>query len=167
VRYEIRSVDVTAKDYVAIYKTSSQNNSYVTYSYVEPTKNSVELPAPSEVDTYEVRYHSGAQSRYTDVCRSSSFVVPNTDSVTAEIASGILTVTWSIHTQQKSSWDWVGIFAKGSPNTKFVSYKYIDPTANALVFEVPREHGTYEARYFSNSLGKYVDFRKSKEFNIA
>jgi len=167
VDYDVRSVDLSSKDYVAIYKTSAQNNSYVTYAYIDPTKNSVNLAPPTEIDTYEIRFHSASQSKYADVCRSNSFIVPNNDLVSAEIASGILTVSWSIHSQPKSSWDWVGIFLKDSPNTKFVSYKYVDTTTNALVFEVPREHGVYEARYFSNALGKYVDFRKSREFHIA
>jgi hypothetical protein len=167
VRYEIRSVDVSPKDYIALYKNSASNNSYISYAYVDPAKNLVELPAPAEVDQYEARYHSATQSRYADIARSISFAVPNTDVVAAEIASGVLTVSWAIHSQPRSSWDWVGIFAKGSVNTKYVTFKYIDSASSALVFEVPKEHGVYEARYFSNALGKYADFRKSKEFHIA
>lgn len=167
IKFEIRSVDVSAKDYIGIYKTSAPNNSYVSYGYIDPTKDTLELAAPSEVDQYEARYHSASQSRYADVARSASFAVPNTDVVTAEIASGVLTVSWSIHSQPRSTWDWVGIFAKGAANTKYIAFKYIDSTSSALFFDVPKDHGVYEARYFSNALGKYVDFRKSKEFQIA
>lgn len=167
VHYEMRSVDVTPKDYIALYKTSAPNNAYVTYTYVDPTKNVVEIPAPAEIDQYEARYHSASKSRYADVARSNSFTVPNTDVVTAEIASGVLTVSWTIHSQPRSTWDWVGIFPKSAPNHKYLAFKYVDPASSALVFDVPKEHGVYEARYFSNALGKYTDFRKSREFHIA
>lgn len=78
VHYEMRSVDVTPKDYIALYKTSAPNNAYVTYTYVDPTKNVVEIPAPAEIDQYEARYHSASKSRYADVARSNSFTVPST-----------------------------------------------------------------------------------------
>jgi len=72
-----------------------------------------------------------------------------------------------VHSQTKTSWDWVGIFAVGAANTKYLQYKYIDPHSTALTFDVPMAHGTYEARYFSYNLGKYADFRKSKTFQVA
>jgi hypothetical protein len=167
VKWQVHSVDVTKSDYVAIYKLNALNNSYISYDYVDLNKGTVELPAPPEIDTYEVRFHSAQQGKYADVCRSQKFEIPNTDSVTAEVASGIVTVTWKIFSQPKSSWDWVGLFAVGANNSTFVAYKYIDTAANALVFEVPKDHGVYEARYFSNALGKYADFRKSSQFHVA
>lgn len=83
------------------------------------------------------------------------------------MAGGLVTVTWDIHSQPKSGWDWVGLFPVGTTNTKYLAYKYIDVNTNSTFFEVPTQHGEYEVRYFSAALGKYVDFRKTKIFVVA
>lgn len=164
---EIFSVAPSASDYVAIYSLGAPNNSYHSYAYYDHTKPYVELSAPTAIDSYEVRFHSAHQSKYADVCRSEPFHVQNTDWVKAEVAGGLVAVSWDIHSQPRSPWDWVGIFRVGAPSNKYYAYKYIDTSSCALTFEVPTEPGEYEARYFSNNLGKYTDFRKSRSFTVA
>jgi len=167
VRAEVHSVEPSTSDYVALYRVGASNNSYLTYAYYDRTKAPVELAAPTEVADYEVRFHAAAQSKYSDVCRSRPIHVQNTDWVKAEASAGLITVCWDVHSVAKTKWDWIGLFAKDAPNTKYLEYKYIDVNSTALTFDVRAAPGAYEARYFSASIGKYTDFRKSAAFHVA
>ena len=55
------------------------------------------------------------------------------DVVTAEVAGGMVAVSFNIFSQPKSSWDWVGIFKVGAPNNTFVAYSYVKADTNAVV----------------------------------
>jgi len=159
-------VDPSQYDYVALYKHDALDNYYEEYKYVDIVNNIVIFEAPTQVALFNVRYHSAAQSKYADVVRSGSIEIPNTDSVTTAVDKGVITVTWDIHSQPHTSWDWVGIYKPGTTNnTNYVDYKYVDGTAKVLVFSV-KEPGEYEARYFSSRLGRYTDFRKSIVFVV-
>jgi len=166
VQWIISSVDPSPYDYLALYKSEALNNSYICYKYIDPKNNHVVMDAPCEVETYNVRYHSSTQSKYTDIARSDSIQIENTDTVTATVTKSVVTVTWDIHSQPHTTWDWVGIYKKGiTSNTNYVDYKYIDLNTKVLVFSV-REAGEYEARFFSSRLGRYTDFRKSNAFVV-
>jgi len=185
VRAVIHSVDPNVSDYVAVYRIDAPNNSYVSYAYYDHSRPFIEIPPPTAIGSYEVRFHSALQSKYADVCRSSTFHVENTDWVKAEVTPGLVAVSWDIHSQPKSTWDWVGIFRVGASNHQYVSYKYVLPDSSALVrsnsirvvamlahthpqtFDAPKEPGDYEVRYFSYHVGTYADFRKSAPFKIA
>eukprot|EP01128_Nolandella_sp_AFSM9_P003778 TRINITY_DN1657_c0_g1_i1.p1 TRINITY_DN1657_c0_g1~~TRINITY_DN1657_c0_g1_i1.p1 ORF type:complete len:652 (-),score=224.02 TRINITY_DN1657_c0_g1_i1:40-1842(-) len=162
VKFDIHSVDVTKWDYVAVYPLGKHNNDYVSHKYVDPPKKTLVVPAPIQVGKYEVRFHSGSQSKYVDCVRSVEFEIENRDVVEAKKSGSLIPVTWKIHSQPKSKWDWVGLFLVGTANTQYVQYKYINVSTNALVFDAPTAPGNYEVRYFSYHHGKYEDFRKSE-----
>jgi len=162
VYYELYSILPTSSDWIGFYKKGFENNYYITYKYVDPRVPFVDFEGPREITEYDFRYHSGSQSKYSDVVRSSLFAVENTDRVLAEFDGGVIAVSWDIHSQEKTTSDWVALFKVGETNNKnYIQYKYVDNNSNATVFIAPVEKGQYEVRYFSYNLGKYVDFRKS------
>jgi len=162
VYYQINSRKPSNSDWIALYKKGSENNYYITYKYIDTKFDYVEFDAPREILEYEFRYHSATQYKYQDLTRSEIINIENTDRVSAEIEGGIITVNWDIHSQEKTTSDWVGLFRVEELNNKnYVQYKYVDIHSNATIFALPKEKGTYEVRYFSYNLGKYNDFRKS------
>jgi len=164
--WDIHSVDPSTYDYVALYKHDALNYYYEEYKYVDLQNNFVIFEAPCSIDTFNIRYHSSSQSKYIDVARTDPIEILNTDIVTATVDNGLITVTWDIHSQPHTNWDWIGIYKKGTTiNKNYIDYKYIDTTNKVLVFTV-KQAGEYEARYFSYRLGKYVDFRKSNTFVV-
>jgi len=166
VSWDIHSVDPSSYDYIALYKQDSLNYYYEDYKYLDLQSQVLVFDAPTQVGIYNLRYHAASQSKYTDVARSDTIDILNTDWVTATVGEGVITVTWDIHSQPLTSWDWVGIYKKGTTaNTNYVDYKYIDVTSKVLLFSV-KEPGEYEARFFSSRLGRYTDFRQSNTFNV-
>jgi hypothetical protein len=165
VSWDILSVDVSAYDYIGLYKQDSLNNNYESFQYVDMKAGYIIFEAPKEVAVYHLRYHSVSQSKYIDIARSDLIHIQNTDSITAILNNGTVTVTWDIHSQPHTTWDWVGIFEEGAPNTNYLIFKYIDVNSNIAVFPGIPTGRRYEARYFSSKVGKYVDFRKSPIFN--
>lgn len=158
-------MDVSAYDYIGLYKQDSLNNNYESFQYVDMKAGYIIFEAPKEVAVYHLRYHSVSQSKYIDIARSDLIHIQNTDSITAILNNGTVTVTWDIHSQPHTTWDWVGIFEEGAPNTNYLIFKYIDVNSNIAVFPGIPTGRRYEARYFSSKVGKYVDFRKSPIFN--
>lgn len=75
---QIHSVEPSSSDYIALYRLGATNNAYITYAYYDRKKPFVTLPAPVEIDSYEVRFHAASQSKYADVCRSDPIHVLST-----------------------------------------------------------------------------------------
>jgi len=163
VYYQIYSRIPTNSDWIALYKRGMENNYYVTYKYVDSRIPFVEFEAPREVYEYEFRYHSGSQPKTHDVVRSDVIYVENTDIIVAESDGGVIAVSWDIHSQEKTSSDWIALFKVTEANNRnFIGdYKYVDINSNATVFLAPTEPGEYEIRYFSYNVGRYTTFRKS------
>jgi len=164
VSWDILSVDINTYDYIGLYKQDSLNNYYDHFQYVDVKSGYMFFEAPKEVAVYHFRYHSVSYSKYIDIARSESFTIQNTDSINAIYNNGDITVTWDIHSQPHTKWDWVGIFKVGAANNDYVIFKYVEPNSNTTTIQnIPS--GTYEARYFSSKVGKYTDFRKSSTFS--
>jgi len=167
VSWDIHSVDVNSYDYIALYKQEALNNYYESFQYVDLKANCVIFEAPKEVTSFNLRYHSSTLSKYVDIARSDPIQIQNTDTITATVGNGIITVTWDIYSQPQTSWDWIGIFEEGAPNTTYLMFKYVDVNTNVAIFQpIPTSGKRYEARYFSSKVGKYVDFRKSTPFTV-
>jgi len=165
VTWEIHSSDVTSYDYIALYKKDAPNNHYETYKYVDMKSGFLNFDAPKEVATYEFRYHCRGM-RTVECAVSNSISIANTDSIVANINDGMIAVTWDIHSQSKTSWDWVGLYKSSeNSNMNYLSYKFIDLSSNAMIFEKPKIPGQYEVRYFSFNVGRYTSFRKSLPFD--
>jgi len=98
--------------------------------------------------------------------------IVNTDSfdyINAEVVRDYkeLKITWDIVSQPRSTWDWIGIFKTGEPNHQYIYSTYVSPTKTSFTWKISGFiPGPYEVRYFSNSLGKYTDFRKSPSFQL-
>jgi hypothetical protein len=164
VSWDILSVDVSAYDYIGLYKQEALNNYYESFQYVDMKSGFNIFEAPKEVAVYHLRYHSASQSKYIDIARSDLIDIQNTDSINAVYNNGTVTVNWDIHSQPYTSWDWVGIFEEGAPNANYLIFKYIEPNTNSAVFTGIPTGRRCEARYFSSKVGKYIDFRKSPVF---
>jgi len=165
VSWDIHSVDVSAYDYIGLYKQESLNNNYESFQYVDLKSRYNIFEAPKEVASYHLRYHSASQSKYIDIARSDPIHIQNTDSINTVLHNGTVTVIWDIHSQPHTTWDWLGIFEEGAPNTNYLIFKYIDVNTYSAVFPGIPTGRRYEARYFSSKVGKYVDFRKSPIFS--
>jgi len=164
VQWDIHSVDPANSDYIGLYKQESLNNYYENFQYIDVKSGFLIFDAPKEIAVYNLRYHSPSLSKYIDIARSEPISIQNTDSVNAVVNNGTVTVTWDIHSQPQTSWDWVGIFEVEASNTTYLMFKYIDVNTNQAIFQPIPLGKRCEARYFSSKLGKYVDFRKSSIF---
>jgi len=165
VSWKIFSVDISPYDYIALHAQNSDN--YVAYKYVDIKKGNVVFPSTGKAGNYEFRYHSAAMSKYTHVVKSPVVEIPNLDKVESRLEGGNVLVTCKILSEKKTSWDWVGIYKKDTPsNTSYVTCKYVSMSEHVLVFELPKDPGEYEARYFLSRLGKYHTFLKSNIFVI-
>jgi len=161
VTWDIHSLDPSSRDYIALYKQEALNSYYEKYLYVDLQAGFLIFEAPTQVDLYNFRYHSASQLKTMDVARSDPVEIPNTDTITATVENGIITVTWDIHSQPQNNWDWVGLYKKGIISNKdYIDSKYVNVNSKLLVFN-PKDPGQYEVRYFSYYLGRYTDFRKS------
>jgi len=164
VTWDIHSVDVNSCDYIALYKQEALNNYYETFQYVDIKSDYLIFEAPKEIGCYNLRYHSASQSKYLDISRSDVIQISNTDLVSTVYSNGIVTVSWDIHSQPQTNWDWIGIFEEGASNTSYVMFKYVEVNTSSTTFHPLPTGNKYEARYFSSKLGKYCDFRKSDIF---
>jgi hypothetical protein len=164
VTWNVLSMEVTAYDYIALYKQDSVNNYYETFQYVDVNSGFLKFEAPKEVGVYNLRYHSAQHSKYIDITRSEIISIQNTDAIYVTSKNGIVTVTWDIFSQPPTTWDWIGIFEEGAPNTSYLMFSYINLNSNNTSFQPVPTGKRCEARYFSSKVGKYVDFRKSSIF---
>jgi len=171
VTWNISSVDISSSDYIALYELNAQNNSYIEYKYIDANSGTLTFSAPVKIGIYQFRYHSSLSSKYVDIVRSVSLEIKNTDIMEVRVDSGEkgnIVVTWDIVSQPKSSWDWIGIFEYGASNNSYMCSSYVNMTKNEV--SLPKSNLkpglSYEARYFSNKLGKYTDFRKTEPFHI-
>jgi len=159
INWEIKSIEVSSSDYIALYNNNSLNNYYLAYKYIDTTNNTIFFEAPVAIGKYNLRYHHAGFSKYFDLVRSEEyFEIINTDRLNVEVDKNTVTVSWDIHSQPETSWDWVGIFKKNTHNKNYLEFKYVDLSTRILVFSA-KEPGEYEAKYFSSKVGKYEDFK--------
>jgi hypothetical protein len=63
-----------------------------------------------------------------------------------------ITVNWTAPSGHSTT-DWIGLYAKGAPDTNYISYQYVSSsTSGTLTFIAPSTAGTYEFRYFLNNV---------------
>jgi len=168
-RWNIFSLLPSESDYVGLYELEAPNNFYMEYKYIDSSSGCIYFTAPTGIGKYQFRYHSASQSKYQDVIRSDPVEIKDTDIIEASLdGKNCVKVTWDIISQPKSSWDWIGIFECGATNKNYVYSTYITNTQNDIIW-VPittLKTGFYEARYFSDKLGKYATFKISKPFEF-
>jgi len=160
VKWDILSIEPSTSDYIALYASSSFNNYYLSYKYIDMSSHTLFFEAPLGVGKYNLRYHHSGFSKYVDLVRSEDFEILNTDKLNVKVDGKTVTVSWDVHSQPVTSWDWIGVFKKdhGNNNKNYLEFKYVDIATKALIFVI-NEPGEYIAKYFSSKVGKYEDFR--------
>lgn len=156
ITWDIRSVDVSRSDWIAIYKKGEQNNNYLYYQYTDKIKNEVIFASPELPGEYECRYHSRRQSKYLDVARSPVVTIKDNNKVYAETEGPWIKVTWAIKAPKVTTSDWIAFYKDGASAVNYITYQYVDVKKNYLLFHKPADQsGKYFVRYFAYSLPKY------------
>ncbi|MEP3279442.1 MAG: VWA domain-containing protein [Stappiaceae bacterium] len=146
------------KDWVDLATPGTPAGQYLSYSYVK-NGNPVQMRAPSEVGTYELRYINGTDTKIMG--KRTLNVVPADVSVKAleEVpAGGTFEIAWTGPAHGK---DWVDIATPGTPAGQYLSYSYVK-NGNPLQMRAPSELGTYEIRYINGSDTKVMASRVLK-----
>jgi IPT/TIG domain-containing protein len=92
--------------------------------------------------------------------------LPVTVTAIATVVSpgGDVIVTWVAPAGQ-SSWDWIGLFKVGEPNTNYLSYAYTGGTSSgSRKFVAPLQPGQYEFRYLPDD--GYNDAARSSPITV-
>jgi len=168
VRWDIFSINISGSDYIGLYEIDALNNSYMEYKYIDLAAGYILFTGPVKSGKYQFRYHSGSQSKYQDITRSNPVEIKDTDFIKVTLDGNYVNVSWDIISQPKSSWDWIGIFQCGESNKNYLYSSYIPPLKNTIIWEPEStiKSGLYEARYFSDKLGKYTTFKISTSFEL-
>eukprot|EP01120_Amphizonella_sp_Union-15-10_P010366 TRINITY_DN4134_c0_g1_i1.p1 TRINITY_DN4134_c0_g1~~TRINITY_DN4134_c0_g1_i1.p1 ORF type:complete len:611 (-),score=154.72 TRINITY_DN4134_c0_g1_i1:40-1716(-) len=157
VTWDIRSVDVSRSDWIALYSKGKENNDYVLYKYVDKIQNVVYFDPPEVPGEYEFRYHSRRQSKYKHVTTSQPFQLKDVNVVTMKVAGPHLQVEWDIKTPKVTKNDWIALYKEGAVPTNYIAYKYVDLKENFVLFDKPADFsGRYFVRYFSYSMPKWT-----------
>jgi len=162
VTWDVRSVDVSRSDWVALYRKGDENNNYQIYKYAEKVKNELVFDPPQLHGEYEFRYHSRRQSKYKDVARSDTFIIQDKNRLATIVEGPFVKVTWDIVFPKPTSSDWIGFYKEGTRAQNYLAFQYVDLKKNYLLFEKPAtQSGNYFVRYFSYSLPKYQPLTES------
>jgi RHS repeat-associated protein len=134
----------------------------------------VTLNHPSLVagGTYEARLY--ANDGYTLLAKSAPFVLNPTGPVVAvttapAVRGQSITTKWS-GIATPTTWDWVGIYTPGSPETSYLDWAYTNGGSSGAAY-VTLSHpslvpgSTYEARLYAND--GYTLLAKSPPFTLA
>lgn len=154
-------------DWVGIFEKSQRRNKiYMSSIYGNPTAK-VLAALPRTPGVYEARLFA-AGSKYNEQA-TVEFVVQDNDHVTADLASGTISARWVLRTVETTSSDWIGLFAAGEDNTKYLASAYThSAAAGAVDIPLPKDiaPGVYELRLFSSKVGKYTTFKVSNAITI-
>eukprot|EP01125_Pyxidicula_operculata_P001596 TRINITY_DN11446_c0_g1_i1.p1 TRINITY_DN11446_c0_g1~~TRINITY_DN11446_c0_g1_i1.p1 ORF type:complete len:567 (-),score=93.96 TRINITY_DN11446_c0_g1_i1:43-1743(-) len=188
VNLKVYTIDISSKDHVVMYKINNDTDTTTTNTTTTITitdqhhtlitrKNItkdatdvVEFDAPNEVGRYYFVYSSSSWPKHYPQLRSDTFEIKNTDMLTVtKNDNKTIVVNHDIHSQTKSTWDWIGIFTDDETNMKnFKLFKYIELSSSKVTFDVSSlpTPGKYVARYFSSTVGKYLSYRSSIPFDL-
>ncbi len=145
--FEVRfSGSENGRDFITIVAPDLPEGKYSAYKYARD-KGVVQMVAPDEAGTYELRYLA-ANSPYPTLARSPLEVTPVTATVkTAEssAAGSPLIVEWTGPDHPR---DFITVVKAGTPEKKYGPYKYTK-RGNPTELKTPEEPGEYEVRYLT------------------
>ncbi|MEM6794829.1 MAG: VWA domain-containing protein [Acidobacteriota bacterium] len=134
------------KDFISIDPQGAPESAYGKYAYVREG-SPLEIPAPDEPGSYEIRYHLGS-SQYP-VLASGKLEVTEANaevSVAGPITAGEpFEVQW---TGPDNARDFITIVPAGSPEKHWEKYAYTR-RGSPLRVEAPDQPGSYEVRYLT------------------
>lgn len=145
-------------DWIGLFKVDDPNTAERWWSFtLGASSGTLNLTAPLTPGNYEFRYL--LNNGRLDVNRSATVVVGAlpassyslTPSTAAVAAGGSLSITWTAPAGS-ASFDWIGLFKVGDPNTAERWWNYTwGATAGTYNLTAPTTPGTYEFRYFPNN----------------
>jgi Mg-chelatase subunit ChlD len=133
----------TAMDFISIDKAGAADREYGPYAYAK-AGSPIELRAPDEAGSYEVRYHLGQSYR---VIASRPLSVGKTSATLEAPASAPagseITIAWTGPNQEG---DFISIDKAGAPERDYGPYAYTKEGASVAI-RVPEEPGDHLVRY--------------------
>ena len=147
---------ITSSGWVGVYTPEAGDNNYlisIPYQYVAAgTGGSLTFSSPNTVGSYEFRLF--ADYDFTVRLAAASFTVANpvgsVAAASSSYASGdTVAINWTADTTLPSG-AWVGIYAPGSEDRSYVTYKQVAGTSGSATF-TGLANGSYESRLFGDS----------------
>ncbi|MEM7586497.1 MAG: VWA domain-containing protein [Acidobacteriota bacterium] len=132
-------------DFITVVASDSPEGKYGTYKYTR--KSPVELYAPDEPGSYELRFLSKA-SGYPTLARSALEVTPVTATLEGPAtvqAGGKIEVSWTGPGHDR---DFITVVKAGAKEKSYAGYVYTK-RGNPAKLTVPEEPGAYEVRYLT------------------
>ena len=137
------------QDYITIVAKGAPDGDYQAYAYVDQTRGTFSLLAPSQPGAYEIRYQNDNDP--TRVLARTPVTVGQAIPVTLDApdsadAGGQIEVRW---TGPDGPQDYLTIVPKGAPEGDYGPYTYT-ADGSPLTLDVPSDPGAYEIRYQSD-----------------
>lgn len=160
--FKVENGKLKNRDWVSFTRKDKKHKNYISSHYLygylnnEGNEGIIEVPMPRRPLEYEFRYFP-YENGYEPLTISNSIKVPKYDKLHIEVLKYESTiprqvkVTWDIHAVDVSSWDYIALY-KDSESNYLVS-KYVDIKNKYLIFDIPRNPGTYYLKYWAYSIG--------------
>lgn len=139
------SGDGDPSDFLTLVPAGAAEGTYDAYQYAKA--NTVEMVAPDEPGSYELRY-LGASSPYPTMARAPVTVAPATATIEVPVsvaAGAAISVIWS---GPDHPTDFITIVPAGSPERFYAEYVYTKK-GSPLALKAPDVAGPYEVRYLT------------------
>lgn len=158
-RYEVKTGNPTAKDWIGFYRSDKPHRQYIEYKWLQPDRLSgvweVKMPRRGGYE-YEFRFFSHTlrqpmqTSNKVKLAKEDYLSVKSNDVL--ELQSMVRDeVSWTIVSVDPSNWDWIELVSV--PDHNRVTWNYIDSNALHAAFTRPRTPGSYRYRYWARSIG--------------
>jgi Ca-activated chloride channel family protein len=152
----LQSGSTSTHQWVGLYAVNAHVSNHRGYHMVASLPATFVFKAPSTPGEFEVRYI--LEDDVTSVASSAPIRVLGNPPAKpmVDLRSGTTTVTcggeipasWSLLSGNRSSQDWIGLYAPGAKNEDFLTWKYVaDADQGKLTLQAPDKPGTYEMRY--------------------
>lgn len=146
-----------ADAWVGIYKAGAAHNKWGLYKYLEEGNSQVELKAPEELGSYEMRFYS-KNKVYTDetlvVRIPFTVAMQKQGEITLEkskyqaLQSISVTVT-GITKEMEQAEAYVSIYKKGAAHSDWGKYAYVKAGDSLVKLDAPNLNGEFEMRLYS------------------
>jgi hypothetical protein len=143
------------RHWIGLYADGAKVSGYSAYLMAHESAD-YSFKAPRAPGTYEFRYV--LEDDATAIAVSNPFrvyeeppvrpLVELQSGTTYVKAGGEIPATWTLLSGKRSPQDWIGLYAPGSKNQEFLTWKYVsDADAGQVTLQAPEKPGTYEMRY--------------------
>ena len=162
------------RDWIGLYQSSgAADGTFIDWTYLNGQKTvpatgqstaTVQLPAPTTVGTYQLRFFTnGGYTRLATadvtVTAQSGGGSPSLSIASTTVAAGAM-IDITVNNPTGNARDWLGLYAIGASDFSFVDWAYLNgqktppavgPTGSvSLQLRAPAQTGTYQVRLFAN-----------------